>query len=698
MSIDLSQFFEVFFEESFEGLDAMESELLNLTPGEADSETLNTIFRAAHSIKGGSGTFGFTSVSDFTHVLETLLDQIRQGQRQLEAQHVNLLLRSVDCLREMLQALQSEQEPELDTAKELQQQFEEILGLSEGEVAANENEASASPSQQAETNTYQILFKPHHHLFKTGNEPLFMLSDLGDLGSIEVEADLSAIPEIQNLQGDECFMSWKVFLQTEATQEQIKEVFEWVEDDADIDISLCGGLFSEQEPSAPAEPLEHDDAAQQSSENEPVAQATQAPASKGKANKAKSNESTSIRVGIDKIDSLINMVGELVITQSMLSQLGEQEVTENTLAALQEGLAQLAHNTRDLQENVMRIRMLPISFVFSRFPRLVRDISQKLGKQVELKILGEGTELDKTVMEKISDPMVHLVRNSLDHGLETPEQRKQSGKPEIGTVTLNAFHQGGNIVIEIMDDGRGLNTEKIREKAIANGLIDGNEELSDDDINELIFEPGFSTADEVSDISGRGVGMDVVRQNISSLSGSIEVVSTPGTGSTFTIRLPLTLAILDGQLVRIAEHTYIVPLITIVESLQIDTNKVSRVGKSLEVLRLRDEYIPILRLYQLFNHHDAITELDKALLVVVECDNQKVGLLVDDLLAQQQVVIKSLEANYQKVDGVSGATILGDGRVSLIVDIAGLTKMAGLKKPGAQEALIDAAALHEEQV
>ncbi|WP_151173552.1 chemotaxis protein CheA [Pseudoalteromonas ruthenica] len=698
MSIDLSQFFEVFFEESFEGLDAMESELLNLTPGEADSETLNTIFRAAHSIKGGSGTFGFTSVSDFTHVLETLLDQIRQGQRQLEAQHVNLLLRSVDCLREMLQALQSEQEPELHTAKELQQQFEEILGLSEGEVAANENEASASPSQQAETNTYQILFKPHHHLFKTGNEPLFMLSDLGDLGSIEVEADLSAIPEIQNLQGDECFMSWKVFLQTEATQEQIKEVFEWVEDDADIDISLCGGLFSEQESSAPTEPLEHDDAAQQSSENEPVAQATQAPASKGKANKAKSNESTSIRVGIDKIDSLINMVGELVITQSMLSQLGEQEVTENTLAALQEGLAQLAHNTRDLQENVMRIRMLPISFVFSRFPRLVRDISQKLGKQVELKILGEGTELDKTVMEKISDPMVHLVRNSLDHGLETPEQRKQSGKPEIGTVTLNAFHQGGNIVIEIMDDGRGLNTEKIREKAIANGLIDGNEELSDDDINELIFEPGFSTADEVSDISGRGVGMDVVRQNISSLSGSIEVVSTPGTGSTFTIRLPLTLAILDGQLVRIAEHTYIVPLITIVESLQIDTNKVSRVGKSLEVLRLRDEYIPILRLYQLFNHHDAITELDKALLVVVECDNQKVGLLVDDLLAQQQVVIKSLEANYQKVDGVSGATILGDGRVSLIVDIAGLTKMAGLKKPGAQEALIDAAALHEEQV
>jgi two-component system chemotaxis sensor kinase CheA len=396
-------------------------------------------------------------------------------------------------------------------------------------------------------------------------------------------------------------------------------------------------------------------------------------------------ESTSIRVSIDKVDSLINMVGELVITQAMLTQLGDNEITESKLVALQEGLAQLAHNTRDLQESVMRIRMLPISFIFSRFPRLVRDTSVKLGKEVELKVLGEHTELDKTVMEKISDPMVHLVRNSLDHGIEMPNQRIDAGKEPQGTVTLNAFHQGGNIIIEIMDDGAGLNTQKIKQKAIQNGVINEFDELTDDEINELIFMPGFSTADEVSDMSGRGVGMDVVRRNIQSLNGSIEVTSEQGCGSTFTIRLPLTLAILDGQLVTVGAHTYIIPLISIVESLQIDLKLVNCVGGGLDVLRLRDEYIPILRLHQIFNHSGAIEDLDKGLLVIVESDNQKVGLLVDDLLAQQQVVIKSLEANYQKVEGVSGATILGDGLVSLIIDITGIIKLAGLKKAGSTE-------------
>ena len=379
------------------------------------------------------------------------------------------------------------------------------------------------------------------------------------------------------------------------------------------------------------------------------------------------------------------MVGELVITQAMLNELGEaEEFDQSKLAALQEGLAQLSHNTRDLQESVMRIRMLPISFVFSRFPRLVRDISQKLEKQVELKLIGEQTELDKTVMEKISDPMVHLIRNSLDHGLETPEERLAAGKSESGTVTLNAYHQGGNIVIEIIDDGRGLNTAKIKEKALANGLIEESDELTDDEINELIFRPGFSTADAVSDLSGRGVGMDVVKRNINELNGTVEVASTPNVGSTFTIRLPLTLAILDGQLITVGSNVYIIPLVSIVESLQIDINKVNSVGGGLDVLRLRDEYIPIMRLHEMFNHNDAQTRLEDGLLVVVESDNEKVGLLVDDLMAQQQFVIKSLEANYKKVDGISGATILGDGSVSLIVDISGLIKLAGLKKAGKQ--------------
>tara|TARA_B110000240_G_scaffold37266_1_gene41045 strand:+ start:11748 stop:13835 length:2088 start_codon:yes stop_codon:yes gene_type:complete len=687
VSIDLSQFFEVFFEESFEGLDTMEAELLNLVPGEEDLETINTIFRAAHSIKGGSGTFGFSSVSDFTHVLETLLDQIRQGERTLTTEHVNLLLKAVDCLRSLLAGLQAEQEPDLTEADTLRAQFEEVLGINS---TTQESNIQTSDSQ-SDSDTYQIDFKPHHHLFKTGNEPLIMISELEQLGELDTTVFYDEVPEITNLSSDECFLHWRFFLNTSHGESAIKEVFEWVEDDADITIELCGGLFTDELPTPDADSSTVD---QEPSIQEPEPkQAEQAkpikPTSANTNKKSTTPESTSIRVGIDKVDSLINMVGELVITQAMLNQLSEQDITPATITALQEGLAQLAHNTRDLQENVMRIRMLPINFVFSRFPRLVRDIAQKLNKQVELKLIGEQTELDKTVMEKISDPMVHLVRNSLDHGLETVEKRLQAGKDPVGTVTLNAFHQGGNIVIEIMDDGQGLNTKKIQEKAIANGLISADNHLSNEEINELIFMPGFSTMDEVSDLSGRGVGMDVVKRNIQSLNGSVEVTSAPGVGSTFTIRLPLTLAILDGQLVKVAQHTYIIPLISIVESLQIDIAKVSRVGKSLDVLRLRDEYIPILRLYDIFNHNNAIESLDKTLLVVVETDNQKVGLLVDDLLSQQQVVIKSLEANYQKVDGISGATILGDGRVSLIVDISGLIKLSGLKKPGSQELSIE---------
>ena len=693
MSIDLSQFFEVFFEESFEGLDTMEAELLNLVPGEEDLETINTIFRAAHSIKGGSGTFGFSSVSDFTHVLETLLDQIRQGERTLTTEHVNLLLKAVDCLRSLLAGLQAEQEPDLTEADTLRAQFEEVLGINSTTQESN----IQTSDNQSDSDTYQIDFKPHHHLFKTGNEPLIMISELEQLGELDTTVFYDEVPEITNLSSDECFLHWRFFLNTSHGESAIKEVFEWVEDDADITIELCGGLFTDELPTpendsstVAQEPLLQEPVPKQAEQAKPIK-----PTSANTNKKSTTPESTSIRVGIDKVDSLINMVGELVITQAMLNQLSEQDITPATITALQEGLAQLAHNTRDLQENVMRIRMLPINFVFSRFPRLVRDIAQKLNKQVELKLIGEQTELDKTVMEKISDPMVHLVRNSLDHGLETVEKRLQAGKDPVGTVTLNAFHQGGNIVIEIMDDGQGLNTKKIQEKAIANGLISADNHLSNEEINELIFMPGFSTMDEVSDLSGRGVGMDVVKRNIQSLNGSVEVTSAPGVGSTFTIRLPLTLAILDGQLVKVAQHTYIIPLISIVESLQIDIAKVSRVGKNLDVLRLRDEYIPILRLYDIFNHDNAIESLDKTLLVVVETDNQKVGLLVDDLLSQQQVVIKSLEANYQKVDGISGATILGDGRVSLIVDISGLIKLSGLKKPGSQELSIESQAALE---
>lgn len=382
------------------------------------------------------------------------------------------------------------------------------------------------------------------------------------------------------------------------------------------------------------------------------------------------------------------MVGELVITQSMLSQFGEN-FDINNLEKLRGGLSLLERNTRELQENVMQIRMLPISFSFNRFPRLVHDLSSKLGKKIELKLSGEQTELDKTVMEKIGDPLVHLVRNSLDHGIEMPDVRRAAGKPETGVLNLNAFHEGGNIVIEIVDDGAGLNKERILAKARENGLVGHDEEISDDKVNELIFMAGFSTAQEVSDVSGRGVGMDVVKRNIKDLGGVVEVTSSEGHGSKFTIRLPLTLAILDGQLVSVGEQVYIIPLISIVESLQIQPSQFNSIPGKGELYRLRDDYIPIVRLYDTFNVVPNSMELDHGLLVVVEAEGQKAGLFIDDLLAQQQVVIKSLETNYQKVEGVSGATILGDGTVAMILDISGLINLSHKGPTKAKLQLVD---------
>lgn len=392
-----------------------------------------------------------------------------------------------------------------------------------------------------------------------------------------------------------------------------------------------------------------------------------------KASTSSGTGETSIRVSIDKVDELINTVGELVITQSMLGQFGEVEnLTNDHLEKLRDGLVQLERNTREIQESVMRIRMLPISFAFQRFPRLVHDLSSQLNKKVELKMSGEQTELDKTVMEKVGDPLVHLVRNSMDHGIESPDKRIAAGKPETGIVHLNAYHQGGNIVIEISDDGGGLNTEKILAKAKSSGLVNNEDSLTEEQVHDLVFQPGFSTADQVSDVSGRGVGMDVVRRNIRSLGGTVDVRSKEGEGSTFTIRLPLTLAILDGQLISVGKEIYIVPLVSIVESVQVNKDKVNVISGRGEVYKLRDDYIPIVRLHHVFGLQADSTTLDKGLLVVVEAEGKKVAMFVDDLLAQQQVVIKSLETNYKKVEGLSGATILGDGTVALILDVVGL--------------------------
>lgn len=684
MSIDLSQFHQIFFEESFEGLDVMESQLLDLQPQEVDAESVNTIFRAAHSIKGGAGTFGFMQVSEFTHVVETLLDEIRSGTRSMQRNYIDLFLQSVDCLRAMLGSLQSGSEPDGERAATLKASFEKILQQS-ADSDSQVTEEKPTVADEGCSNGWRITFRPAEDILQTGNEPFRMFRELQELvgaDNLTVIPLTDNLPEFTSLHPENCYLSWVLEVRSDVNRDDIAAVFEWVADDCDIDYQPLSVAAAPDIPTADTAVTEM---AESAVSTEPVSavipdkvsealSASAAQQAKPAARTAgKSNEPSSIRVSIDKVDSLINMVGELVITQSMLGQLG-QDFDMSRLARLQEGLTQLEQNTRELQESVMKIRMMPISFAFSRFPRLVRDLGGQLGKQVNLVMLGENTELDKTVMEKIGDPLVHLVRNSLDHGLETTEQRLAAGKPGEGTITLNAYHQGGNIVIEVKDDGAGLNEERILNKARQKGLVPETQELSSEEIHQLIFLPGFSTADVVSDISGRGVGMDVVRRNIAELNGSIEVKSKRGKGSTFIIRLPLTLAILDGQLVKVKDETYIFPLVSIVESIQLQKRSLNHVTGSQYVMKLRDEYIPIVRLDELFNLRASDDEFENPMLVVVEGDNEKVGIVVDDLLGQQQVVIKSLEQNYKRVTGISGATILGDGTVALIIDVSDVGK------------------------
>ena len=677
MAIDISQFLDTFYEESFEGLDIMESELLNLDVGEADVEVINTIFRAAHSIKGGSGTFGLNAVADYTHVMETLLDEMRAGEREVTQNAVDILLRSVDVLRSMLISLKDNEDLDQET---ISKTHEELTHLLNGGTAGISSETSATSDSSAQQSVqsdkpqgWTIKFKPHPDMLQTGNDPVRIIRELESLGDISVEADTSALPEFEMLDPELSYLSWTIHLSGDVAEDDITECFEWVDDECDLSIvathsteskaSVEDNIATDKQPiEAVAAPDERRASDRRQGDRRSAPKAAKKPA-----------ESTSIRVNIDKVDDLINMVGELVITQSMLSQIGGvEDFDTSALERLNDGLSQLEQHTRELQESVMRIRMMPISFAFQRFPRLVHDLSSQFGKQIELKLTGESTELDKTVMEKIGDPLVHLVRNSLDHGIEMPDVRVQNGKDETGIIELNAFHQGGNIVIEIRDDGAGLNKERILSKAIASGIVKEEDNLSDEQVNDLIFAPGFSTAEVVSDVSGRGVGMDVVRRNIRALGGTVDVQSEQGVGSIFTIRLPLTLAILDGQLIRVGEETYIVPLISIIESLQVNPEMMNSVTGAADVYKLRDDYIPIVRLYDVFGIKADTTNISEGLLVVVENEGKKIALFVDELLGQQQVVIKSLETNLKQIDGLSGATILGNGTVALILDINGV--------------------------
>lgn len=687
MTIDLEQFHEMFFQESDEALDTMEQTLLQITEGTVEKEQIDTIFRVAHSIKGGAATFGFSAVASFTHTIETLLDLVRTGRIGITQTEMDLLLKSVDVMREMLSAEQHKRPVDEQMVAELQSSVKEVIARSNGTAvsapaavkaapAAAEPAAAATPNQPAPaeaSDRWQISFRPGDALLARGNDPLRIFRELARLGEMTVRVDAGSLPPLAQIEPHRCYLSWNIELTGPKEKELLDQVFDWIGDDADIKITAPAAIAASPAKEAAST---KDSVAPAGATSAPAAdKPTETRSAPAESPKAAASESTSIRVSIEKIDELINTVGELVITQSMLSQLMLNMVGPQS-EELKNGLGHLERQMRALQESVMRVRMLPISFVFNRFPRMVRDLSQKLGKRIELKMTGEQTELDKTVLEKIGDPLVHLVRNSIDHGIESAEKRKAAGKPEAGTIHLNAYHKGGNIMVEVIDDGAGLNRERIMAKARERGLIGADEELSDERIYNLIFQAGFSTAEKVTDVSGRGVGMDVVRRNIMELGGNVQIFSNADHGSTVRIRLPLTLAILDGQLVRVGREVYVIPLVSIVETIQIRREQINSVaGGRAELLRLRDECIPIIRLYQLFEVEADTTELDDGLLTIVESDGQRMGIFVDELLAQQQVVIKSLETNFRQLTGISGATMLGDGRVALILDVPGLISL-----------------------
>ncbi|WP_447981479.1 chemotaxis protein CheA [Achromobacter kerstersii] len=689
--LDLSQFYETFFDEADELLAQMEQLLLELDVGAPDIEQLNAIFRAAHSIKGGAATFGcFTQLAGTTHLLENLLDAIRRGEMALRTDMIDIFLETKDVLKSQLDAYRASEEPD-------EAVFERICAVlrqlalehkdpaaapaaapapvaaapapAPAPIAAPEPVQQAAPVADAAAGNLPLKVK----ITKVSDkDAASLLEEMGNLGNVRASERADGV--------------LTVWVDSTCTPDDIEAVCCFIVDGDQLSITREAAPASSAAPAAAeaapaavaaapvAEPVAAAPAPVVAESAAAAAEAiTQAAARARPAAPAHADkESTSIRVGVEKVDQVINLVGELVITQAMLAQ------TASTLDPvlhdrLLNGMEQLERNARDLQEAVMSIRMMPMDYVFSRFPRLVRDIAGKMGKQIELQTYGRATELDKSLIERIIDPLTHLVRNSLDHGIETPEKRIAAGKDPVGQLVLSAQHNGGNIVIEVSDDGGGLNREKILKKAMAQGLA-VNENSPDDEIWQLIFAPGFSTAEKVTDISGRGVGMDVVRRNIQDMGGHVQLSCEPGNGTTTRIVLPLTLAILDGMSVRVGEETFILPLNHVTESLQPTNDQIYSVAGNERVMHVRGEYLPLVEMHRVFSVHEAQTDPTQAIAVIMQAEDRRFALLVDHLIGQHQVVVKNLESNYRKVPGISAATILGDGSVALIVDVFALAR------------------------
>lgn len=690
---DLSQFKATYFEECAELLATAEETIARLQEGQGNDEDLNAVFRCVHSIKGGAGAFGFEDLVHFAHVFETALDHLRSGRAEMSPHVADLMVRGNDILGDFVRAAQADTALPADHGADILGQLAALIGARAPQSA----KPAAAPPVAAPVpapSTVTIRFRPRADMLRTGNDPLLILRELASLGLLRVEADCSALPALTEMDPAAAYLSWTCTLVTDHDRAAIDEVFEFVAGEtADVEILDAPpvsageeegdgwglfaplpaaavkdeegegwGLFADAPGATPAP------AAPSTAKSAPPP-ATQAVAGGGAVHTA------SIRVDLDKIDRLVNMVGELVITQAMLGQQASGFTVESHPELIQ-GLQELSHHTRELQESVMAIRAQPVKALFSKAPRLVRDLSTKLSKQARLVMSGENTEVDKTVIEQLSDPLTHLIRNALDHGIETPEERMAVGKPAEGTIHLAAEHRSGRIFIEIQDDGRGINRQRVLAKALEKGLVEPGQQLTDEQIDMLIFAPGFSTAAELSDVSGRGVGMDVVRKNIQDVGGRVVVQSTPGAGSRFILSLPLTLAVMDGMLVQVGGQRYVLPLTNIVESLRPTPQQARSLVDVGEVLTIRGEYINLMALHAIFGIDNAITDPTKGLVVVVETEGgERVGLLVDELLGQQQVVIKSLDSNFRPVHGISAATILGDGRVALILDVSALRQM-----------------------
>ncbi|MDK2354240.1 chemotaxis protein CheA [Enterobacter hormaechei] len=655
MSMDITDFYQTFFDEADELLADMEQHLLDMVPEAPDSEQLNAIFRAAHSIKGGAGTFGFTILQETTHLMENLLDEARRGEMQLNTDIINLFLETKDIMQEQLDAYKSSAEP--DAAS-----FEYICNALRQLALEAKGEASAPVVPAAKLSVVDAAAKPDSAPDAPAGKMRVVLSRLKENEVNLLEEELGNLATLSNVvKGKD---SLAATLDGGIGQDDIVAVLCFV---IEADQIAFETEVAAVEVPAPAEIAPAVVAAAPALKAVP--KETAAPA-RGEKPAARSSESTSIRVAVEKVDQLINLVGELVITQSMLAQ-RSNELDPVTHGDLITSMGQLQRNARDLQESVMSIRMMPMEYVFSRFPRLVRDLASKLNKQIELTLMGSSTELDKSLIERIIDPLTHLVRNSLDHGIELPENRVAAGKSPVGNLILSAEHQGGNICIEVTDDGAGLNRERILAKAISQGMA-VNENMTDEEVGMLIFAPGFSTAEQVTDVSGRGVGMDVVKRNIQEMGGHVEIQSKQGAGTTIRILLPLTLAILDGMSVKVADEVFILPLNAVMESLQPREEDLHPLAGGERVLEVRGEYLPLVELWKVFEVDGAKTEATQGIVVILQSAGRRYALLVDQLIGQHQVVVKNLESNYRKVPGISAATILGDGSVALIVDVSAL--------------------------